>query len=155
MLAENRDEALAAYRRLIHEGTAADDIDFQLASAVDPRVLGDAGFIRSLPRNAGLYRTSLTLDQIIDAVCTMLGLERGDVLSKSGKRDLVLARSLIAWHAMQRGVATLSEASRRVGRDPSTVSTGIERNRRLRPKLFTLEAFPTLAPLVRAVASGR
>ena len=149
MLADSPDEGLEKYRRLIYQGTAGDDIDFERASAVDRRILGNAEFVRSLPRGAGLYRSVVTLEQVIDIVCIKLGLERKDVISRSRKRALVLARSLIGWYAAERGVATLCEVARRLGRDPSTLSSGIERNRKLRPTLFTLEAFPDLALLAR------
>jgi len=96
-----------------------------------------------------VYRTTLTLDQIIDLVCMKLGVERKDLMSKSRKRELVLARSLIGWYATERGVATLCEVARRLRRDPSTLSSGIERYRKLLPALFTLEAFPDLALLPR------
>ena len=149
LLSESPQEALQKYRRLIYQGSASDDIDFESAAAVDRRILGDADFVRSLPRGAGVYRTTLTLDQIIDLVCMKLGVERKDLMSKSRKRELVLARSLIGWYATERGVATLCEVARRLRRDPSTLSSGIERYRKLLPALFTLEAFPDLALLPR------
>ena len=110
--------------------------------------------MRSLPRGTGLYRTVITLDQIVNTVCVREAVEEKDLLSRSRKRQLVLTRSRIAWYATERGVATLCEVGRRLKRDPSTLSSAIERYRKLRPTLFTLEAFPDLALLPRVPPPG-
>jgi hypothetical protein len=106
-----------------------------------------------------VYRSSYSLDQVIDTVSCTLGVERSEVLSRSRQRRLSLARALITWYATERGVATLAEVARRLERDPSTLFVGVERYRNLRPELFNLTALPDNGPLVRpgppgAVPSG-
>ncbi|MGQ0834311.1 MAG: hypothetical protein ACT4O5_05190 [Gammaproteobacteria bacterium] len=54
-------------------------------------------------------------------------------------------------HATQRGIATLSEVARRLNRDPSTLSIGIERYSKTCPDLFTITALKGIGPLLRRV----
>jgi hypothetical protein len=141
------------YERLMGAPPSIDERRvFELGGAVDPRVAGDAEFLASLPRPARTYRTTTTLEQVIDTVACRLGVERTEVLSGSRRREVALARALIAWYAAERHVATLAEVSRRLRRDPSTLSVGITRSRRRRPELFDLQGLHDLAPLVPSTA---
>ena len=101
-----------------------------------------------------VYRSSYSLDQVIDTVSCTLGVERSEVLSRSRQRRLSLARALITWYATERGVATLAEVARRLERDPSTLFVGVERYRTLRPELFNLTALPDTGPLLRPTTPG-
>src|ERR1700727_3990293 len=120
----------------------------------DPRVLGDRQFMADIPRHMRVYRSSYSLDQVIDTVSCTLGVERSEVLSRSRQRRLSLARALITWYATERGVATLAEVARRLERDPSTLFVGVERYRTLRPELFNLTALPDAGPLLRPTTPG-
>jgi hypothetical protein len=77
----------------------------------------------------------------------MLDVSREDVLSKSRLRRLALARAVIAWHTTVRGIATLAEISRYLGRVSSTLSKTITSYRKRQPDLFKLDAFTHLLPL--------
>jgi putative transposase len=113
----------------------------------DSRVIGARAFTSSLPRQARTYRTSTTLDQLIDSVACRLGVDRDRVLSGSRERELALARAVIAWLATERRVAPLAEVARRMRRDPSTLSVGITRHRRRQPHLFDMETLCDLTPI--------
>ncbi len=128
----------------MHEGA-----HFERGCDDDPRVLGDRQFMADIPRHMRVYRSSYSLDQVIDTVSCTLGVERSEVLSRSRQRRLSLARALITWYATERGVATLAEVARRLERDPSTLFVGVERYRTLRPELFNLIALPDNGPLLR------
>jgi putative transposase len=150
MLAQRPDQARYAYRRLMFEGPSADDgAYFERGSEDDPRVLGDTQFMAAIPRHMRVYRTTYSLEQVIDSVSCTLGVERSEVLSRSRQRRLALARALITWYATERGVATLAEVARRLQRDPSTLFVGVERYRTLRPELFNLTALQDTGPLLR------
>jgi hypothetical protein len=150
MLAQRPEQARYAYRRLMFEAPALDEgVHFERGSDDDPRVLGDRQFMADIPRHMRVYRSSYSLDQVIDTVSTTLGVERSEVLSRSRQRRLSLARALITWYATERGVATLAEVARRLERDPSTLFVGVERYRTLRPELFNLTALPDNGPLLR------
>jgi len=150
MLAQRPEQARYAYRRLMFEAPAVDEgAHFERGCDDDPRVLGDRQFMADIPRHMRVYRSSYSLDQVIDTVSCTLGVERSEVLSRSRQRRLSLARALITWYATERGVATLAEVARRLERDPSTLFVGVERYRTLRPELFNLTALPDNGPLLR------
>jgi len=152
MLAQRPEQARFAYRRLMFEApTAAEGVSFDHGGTDDPRVLGDREFMAAIPRNMRVYRSTYSLDQVIDTVTCTLGLERSEVLSRSRQRRLALARALITWYATERGVATLAEVARRLQRDPSTLFVAVERYRTLRPELFNLTALQDSGPLIRQV----
>jgi REP-associated tyrosine transposase len=154
MLAQRPEQARYAYRRLMFEAPAPDEgAHFEKGCDEDPRVLGDRQFMADIPRHMRVYRSSYSLDQVIDTVSCTLGVERSEVLSRSRQRRLSLARALITWYATERGVATLAEVARRLERDPSTLFVGVERYRTLRPELFNLTALPDNGPLLRPAAA--
>jgi hypothetical protein len=154
MLAQRPEQARYAYRRLMFETPAAgESASFEHGGTDDPRVLGDREFMAAIPRNMRVYRSTYSLDQVIDTVTCTLGLERSEVLSRSRQRRLALARALITWYATERGVATLAEVARRLQRDPSTLFVAVERYRTLRPELFNLAALQDSGPLLRQLPS--
>ena len=104
-----------------------------------------------VPRHLRTYRSTHSLDQVIDTVSSKLGLERTEVLSRSRQRRLALARALITWYATERGIATLAEVARRLERDPSTLFVAVERYRTLRPDLFNIGSLHDSGPLLRRV----
>ncbi|MBX5460120.1 MAG: transposase [Steroidobacteraceae bacterium] len=152
MLAPRFGEARQEYRRFMSEAAqGADDDLLEKGCQDDPRVLGDRAFLQVVPRHQRLYRSSHSLDEVIDTVSSTLGLERSDVLSRSRQRRLALARALITWYATERGIATLAEVARRLERDPSTLFVAVERYRVLRPDLFNIGSLRDSGPLLRRV----
>lgn len=128
-----------AYARLMRHRPTGAEIQ---AFTVLPRtaVLGTDEFKAGLPYSAREHRSSLSLEQIITQVARLLQIRKEDLTSKSRARGLAFARALIAWHATERSVATLAEVARRLHRDPSTLSLGMQRHRAQRPEWFTLDA---------------
>jgi putative transposase len=116
------------------------------SSTFDTRVLGDEAFIAQLPHAKRRTAAQLSLSTLVDLACQALGVERTYVLSKSRRRELALARAVIAWHATERGIASLSEVAHRLGRDPSTLSIAIRRYQLKRPELFRADALPFVVP---------
>ena len=152
MLAPRLEDARNEYRRFMSEASdQADDDLFDKGCQDDPRVLGDRAFMQVVPRHLRTYRSTHSLDQVIDTVSNKLGLERTEVLSRSRQRRLALARALITWYATERGIATLAEVARRLERDPSTLFVAVERYRTLRPDLFNIGSLHDSGPLLRRV----
>jgi len=112
-----------------------------------PRIIGDAVFIATLPRAARPPHTRVTLEEIIRGVVALLALDIESIASKSRARELVLARALIAWLAVERGVCSLTKVGERLRRDPSTLSITIARYRSSHPHLFRLDVLSALQPL--------
>jgi hypothetical protein len=65
-----------------------------------------------------------------------MSVDRDRLLLSSRERRLTLTRAIIGWHVTQNRIATLTEVSRALGRDPSSVYTAYQRYRAWRPKLF-------------------
>jgi putative transposase len=130
-------DAAAGYRRLMNPEELRDaPPSFDHGSPQEPRVLGDAQFIASLPAPVTGRSRVATLDQLIDGVVAAQDIAYTDLMSSSRRSSLVLARGLIAWYATHHRVATLAETARRLNRDPSTLLVAIERYKRLQPALF-------------------
>ncbi|MBL8271004.1 transposase [Steroidobacter sp.] len=142
-----RDEQASAYRMLMAAPPPAQTISqVERGMPKTPGILGGPEFAESAghrPKRAA----RMTSDQITRHVCRMLDVSREDVLSKSRLRRLALARAVIAWHATVRGIATLAEISRYLGRVSSTLSKTITSYRKRQPDLFKLDAFTHLLPL--------
>jgi hypothetical protein len=122
---------------------------FERGSKHDARIVAGTEFLENLPRHLRVYRSKLTLEQIIQTVTCRLGVDREHVLSNSRQREVTLARALIAWYATERRVATLSEVARYLRRDPSTLSVAVSRYRLCRPELFKLTALHDVVPLAQ------
>ncbi len=100
-----------------------------------------------MPAKRAAAHDIAALEGLIDSVAARLNVGREELESRSRRRVLSLGRAAIAWHAMQSGIARLSDVARRLDRHPSTLSVGIERYRLQRPDLFD-------EPLARIVARG-
>jgi hypothetical protein len=122
---------------------------FEHGSKHDARIVASPEVLENVPRHLRVYRSKLTLEQIIQTVTCRLGVDREHVLSNSRQREVTLARALIAWYATERRVATLSEVARYLRRDPSTLSVAVSRYRLCRPELFKLTALHDVVPLAR------
>jgi hypothetical protein len=96
----------------------------------------DDHFFGWLRRHAGKPPATVTVDQVIQAVAKKMGVDRKRLLSTSRERRLTLTRALIGWHVTKNQIATLTEVSRQLGRDPSSVYTAYARYRAWRPQLF-------------------
>jgi len=96
----------------------------------------DDQFFSWLRRHAGKAPATVTVDQVIQAVAKKMGVDRKRLLSTSRERRLTLTRALIGWHVTKNQIATLTEVSRQLGRDPSSVYTAYARYRAWRPQLF-------------------
>ena len=100
------------------------------------QVPSDDQFFSWLRRHAGKPPATVTVDQVIQAVAKKMGVDRKRLLSASRERRLTLTRALIGWHVTKNQIATLTEVSRQLGRDPSSVYTAYARYRAWRPQLF-------------------
>ncbi|AMN47863.1 hypothetical protein ACG33_12285 [Steroidobacter denitrificans] len=144
---EMHEDARGDYTRLMQRPPAAGEIRRLQAGEVDPRVLGDGNFVATLPRSVRIPRSAMSLEKITRNVTLMLNVKHTELFSRSRLRRPALARSVIAWHAIELGVARLSTIANYLGRDPATITLGIARHRVRRPELFRLDAFRHLVPL--------
>ena len=137
------DNALTqSYRRFMSEAAESSEsgegnVD-AVAEDVPPRsqLPSDDHFFNWLRRHTGKPPATVTVDQVIQAVAKKMGVDRKRLLSTSRERRLTLTRALIGWHVTKNQIATLTEVSRQLGRDPSSVYTAYARYRAWRPQLF-------------------
>jgi len=114
----------------------------------------DDHFFSWLRRHAGKPPVTVTVDQVIQAVAKKMGVDRKRLLSTSRERRLTLTRALIGWHVTKNQIATLTEVSRQLGRDPSSVYTAYARYRAWRPQLFR-DSLATILQYLEPDDSGR
>jgi putative transposase len=94
----------------------------------DARILGGDRFLATLPPPKSLTRASETLEQLAARTCTAHGVALDRVRSADRRRHLSSVRAEIASHAIDRRIATLTEVARYLGRDPSALSTLLDRH---------------------------
>jgi len=128
-----------SYRRFMSEPGEAGEAGVEpVAEDAPPRsqLPSDDHFFNWLRRHTGKPPATVTVDQVIQAVAKKMGVDRKRLLSTSRERRLTLTRALIGWHVTKNQIATLTEVSRQLGRDPSSVYTAYARYRAWRPQLF-------------------
>jgi len=125
--------ALDGYEGLMNEQSGASGGEDGPPPSQAP---SDDQFFSWLRRHAGKPAATVTVEQIIQAVAKKMGVDRKRLLSASRERRLTLTRALIGWHVTKNQIATLTEVSRQLGRDPSSVYTAYARYRAWRPQLF-------------------
>lgn len=146
----NGTEGQLGYRNLMSTAPTPDAVKlFKRGDPKTPGVLGSHDFVNDLPRRVRPYRSEITLDEIVAKVACLRGISKEIIFSKSRVRECVVARAMIAWYAIERGVANLNQVARYMRRDPSTLSVAITRYRASRPELFTLTMFHQLTPIAQ------
>jgi putative transposase len=136
------------YRRLMqHAPPAGIHALLERGRKDAPGLLGDDEFLAGLPRRGRPVRSIRSLDEIAEHVSRMHEIQRAQLLSRSRRQDLVLARAQLAWYATERRVATLCEVARYLRRSASSLTRAIARHQRRRPELFTFDAFTSIVPL--------
>jgi putative transposase len=151
-LIDSFDENRSAYRRLTAEAPRVTiGTLFERGQADTPGVVGDPEFIARLPRGVRVFRSALTLDEITAHVARTHDVVRAHVLSKSRRRELVIARARIAWYATERRVANLSQVARYLRHSASSLTRAVTRHQVSHPELFSLEAFASLIPFAPMV----
>jgi len=144
-LLDNSDQHRIGYRQLMSERPMPQMARlFERGAPGTPGVLGGAEFIEMAGRRV-TRSPSMTPDEVTNFVCCLLDVSRDDIHSRSRLRKLALARAVIAWHATVRGVATIAEMSRYLGRASSTLSQGISLYRERFPALFQVDALKEVA----------
>jgi REP element-mobilizing transposase RayT len=143
----NRSELKLGYQKLMSEPPTPEMIALlERGAPKTPGILGGPE-LAEVAGHRAKRASRMTPDQIVHDVCCLLDVSRDDVLSKSRLRRLALARAVIAWHTTVRGIATLAEISRYLGRVSSTLSKTITSYRKRQPDLFKLDALTHLVPL--------
>jgi putative transposase len=117
------------------------------------RILGGQAFVSHLPRHLHVHQSKTSLEQLISSVCLRFGVDAAEIATSS-RRDAMI-RSVIAWHAVARKIATLAQVARRLNRSSPTLLVTVRRYRLLRPDLFDMVSMTDHAtPLLNITTAG-
>jgi len=116
------------YHRFVSQGVGTrGDRDWLAPPIEEPRVLGDAEFVRRIARgSAQADATAPGLEDIAAEVSNELGVTLAELRSSSRRRRLSRARGLVAVRALASGAATLSEVARFLNRSASALTRAAE-----------------------------
>jgi len=125
------EEAVVRYDAFMQEEGVSSPRLFAKRPCRDPRIVGDAPFVVTLPRNLAIRRTSQTLEGIIDSVLLQQGVTREELTApRDKKRTAVLARALITYHSVEREIATYTAVGRAVNRSVPSLKAAVDRYKR-------------------------
>jgi hypothetical protein len=121
--------ARKAYGRFIQDGKKGGyQKEYHVGSGTDSRVLGDDQFIdRVLEMDGKRSRRRANLDRVIEEVCKCFSIKEGKFLASGRDHTHSKARGMAAWLVLECGIGTLTELSRRTGRDVTTLSSAAKR----------------------------
>ena len=124
IFSNNLRRARQAYDKFVEEGKSrGHQREFGSGLEIDSRFLGDEVFIdKVFGQNNEWPKRKVTVREIVSFVCQQFGLKE-QMLSGPGKdRRFSKIRAIAAWLVLDSGGLTLSELSKWVKRDPSTLS---------------------------------
>jgi putative transposase len=143
--------AREAYRRFVHDGMGeAHQEQYHRGSGIDGRILGDDDFVERVSGEKPMKpRRKTTLDRIMLEVCRYFHVKAKDFFVSGKDRQLSVARGMAGWLTLELGVGTLTDLSRRTGRDVTTLSAGVKRLQiRSKTELKLAEAMDSLLKVV-------
>jgi hypothetical protein len=107
---------------------------FEQGSPADARVVGSQVFVARAKDAAAHPPAPLTRDRLIEGVAQLLGTASQAFYGEG--HEAVLARALVAWHALRSGSASVREVAAWFGVSAVTLGRGIRHHRRVSPALF-------------------
>ena len=123
------DHARKAYEKFINDGIGIGrQQEYYSGSTIDHRILGDDKFIDKVLGNHRMrLKQNKDLNEIVLKVCNRFAIKEKD-LSASGKdHKLSKIRGIVAWVVLESGNSTLSELSKLIKRDATTLSSAAKR----------------------------
>ena len=123
------ESARASYAKLVNGELYASEERFfeREVHPDDPRVIGDDGFLASLPPLRVKTKSRLTLEETAKLICEQWKVSIEDLRSRSKVPHLVDARAELAHHALEGRIASLREVGLYLNRDHSSLSRLVAR----------------------------
>ncbi len=125
LFARERYRAQLAYRRFLAAGDPGwvpEDAPTALETALQPK----PAIVRKLDVAEGLSQPQ-SLESLIEEACELFGVDGRQLRSISREKAVVQARAWVGREAVIRGVASLSEVARALGRDRATLRYAMRR----------------------------
>jgi putative transposase len=125
MFSNKGNRARRMYQKFVEEGKEGGyQREYGMGSEMDSRILGDTVFIdKVLGRKQERLKRAVTVEEIVSWVCKEFSLRKDRLLGSRKDRRFSKVRAIAAWLVLDSGNLTLSELSKRVNRDSSTLST--------------------------------
>jgi hypothetical protein len=117
------------YREFVHSELAGGQREeFHRGTKGERRALGESPFIEEVFRRAQQERNKdLSMGDIIRRVCEHYGVKETELSAAGKSHRNSLVRGIIAWLILESGELTLTELSKRLNRDISTLSSAAKR----------------------------
>jgi REP element-mobilizing transposase RayT len=125
----SRSRGVNEYRRFVHSEIAGGHREeFHRGTKGERRVLGGENFVEEVFLRAKHERQKTpAMEEVVKKICEHYGVKEAE-LSAGGKSHKASAvRGVIAWLVLETGKLTLTELSRRLKRDVSTLSSAAQR----------------------------
>lgn len=127
MFHSDRERAIGAYHRFIHEGFAQSGTSpFVECNPNDHRILGSDQFASRLLGQAWKPRSRKTLEQIIEEACATFTVTVAQLCSAGRGHKLVKARAWVAHQAVMARITSLAAVARHFNRDESSLRHGMK-----------------------------
>ena len=121
--------ALMKFHAYVNEGleTTA-PIDFNRGSESDPRILGDDEFVRGvLKLSRQKYQPKVNPEKVLQIVLDRYKITEEELAAPGKNRHNSEARAFLAWLYLETGCGTMTALGERLGRDVSSLSSGVRR----------------------------
>ncbi|WP_321368782.1 transposase [uncultured Desulfuromusa sp.] len=121
--------ALMKFHAYVNEGleTTA-PIDFNRGSESDPRILGDDEFVRGvLKLSRQKYQPKVKPEKVLQIVLDRYKITEEELAAPGKNRHNSEARAFLAWLYLETGCGTMTALGERLGRDVSSLSSGVRR----------------------------
>ena len=121
--------ALMKFHSYVNEGLERPpQIDFSRGGEVDPRILGDEGFVRGVMKlSRQKYRPKVKAEKVTQAVLDRYKLTIEELGAQGKNRQCAEARAYLAWLYLETGCDTLTALGEELGRDVSSLSSAVRR----------------------------
>lgn len=129
-LSSRKSRARMMYQDFVNRGKLGGRREeFHRGSKGEGRVLGDDTFIdrvfHRVERGREGVKRKATVDEVVEKVCKFYGVEEGEVAAAGKGRMASEVRGMMAWLVVESGKLTLTELSRHLKRDISTLSSAV------------------------------
>ncbi len=107
---------------------------FTRGSPFDPRIVGNRLFVSQVRQLITHPPARPRVEQVVAGVAALMSMAPADIHANT--HDGVLARSLVAWHALRTGAATLTTVGKWFSLTGATLGQSMHHYRRAMPDLF-------------------
>lgn len=130
VLTNHRSNAVDQFARFVNDGLGEGrKKEFHGEGTADSRIFGDDAFLEKIGRRGEELPVKISMDALLEVVCRHFHIVPAELTLPGKNRRLAHARAMAAWLVQDLSSLSLTELSRRSGRDISSLSAGAGRLR--------------------------